>query len=301
MNPIREKARDKLKGIAEEVQSKRDAAEFTRLTKGMTHEKLQTEWESTKKTHTLRTVCIDFVVWYAGEMGIDMMSSIPAKARDPKVDGYFALEQTLNKCGKSHAWVSAAKGGRPKCGDILRHKPPAFHVDVAFGYQGSDGIIQHEKYVPNGVLVRVAGGQSWHPRPTEDVSKEFDAIKRVIGKGPYNPSALEGWLDLERFFGGPPAPTPLWLVGWWEVTWRGAAYYYYFYADGTVKYTKDQRHPVATPIIADDTGDFTVDFNKISVTWRSTGSVETFVRDPARDGEMGGSWNNLEKLSASKQ
>jgi hypothetical protein len=310
MDPIREKARDKLKTIAAEVRSNIPGSnppannpEFTRLTKGMTHTELQTQWESTKKTHTLRTVCIDFVGWYAGEMGIDIMSSIPAKARDPKVDGFFALEQTLKKCGKPHAWVSAKKGGRPKCGDILRHNP-AFHVDVALGYQASaGGSIEYEKYVPNGVLVRVAGGQSSHPRPTEDVSKEFDAIKVVSGKGPYNPSAsnLEGWLDLERFFNGPPAPTPPWLAGWWKVTWRGAAYYYYFFGDGTVKYTQDQRHPNPPPITADDTGDFTVDGNKISITWSSTGSEEIFTRDPPRDGQMDGSWNNREKLSASKQ
>ena len=87
MSTIREKARGLLKQIPDEVQSKRDAAEFTRLTNGMTHTQLQTQWEETKQTHTLRTVCIDFVGWYAGQMGIDMMKSIPANARDPKLDG----------------------------------------------------------------------------------------------------------------------------------------------------------------------------------------------------------------------
>jgi hypothetical protein len=163
MATLRDKARNLLKNI-DEVQSKRDAVEFTRLTKGMTHAKLQAEWEQTKQTKTLRTVCIDFVVWYAGEMGINIISSIPAKVSNPKVDGYFALEQTLRKCGKGHAWVSAAQGGRPDCGDILRHK--AFHVDVAFGYEG----------IESNILVRIAGGQSSHPRPTNDVSKEFDNI-----------------------------------------------------------------------------------------------------------------------------
>src|SRR5215831_2088803 len=111
MDPNREKARDKLKPIAAEVRSNIPGSnppannpEFTRLTKGMTHTELQRQWESTKKTHTLRTVCIDFVGWYAGEMGIDIMSSIPPKARNKDVDGYFALEQALKKCGKSHAW-----------------------------------------------------------------------------------------------------------------------------------------------------------------------------------------------------
>lgn len=288
MATIREKASDLLKAIPDEVQSKRDAAEFTRLTKGMTHDELQNQWEKTKQTHTLRTVCIDFVVWYAGQMGIDMMSFIPAKARDPKLDGYFGLEQTLKKCGKGHAWVSAAQGGRPQCGDILRHK--AFHVDVAFGFEG-------------GVLVRVAGGQSWHPRPTNNVSNEFDNIKRVRGKGPYNSSDLEGWLDLERYLEPPPAPIPAWVVGWWEVTWRGAGYYYYLGSDGSARWTQTPpalRTPPPPVKSVPRMGRLTFAFPySVTIRWFDSGSVEVFTRDPNAN-EMTGKWNGSERIEASK-
>jgi hypothetical protein len=290
MATIRDTARDLLKKIPDEVQSKRDAAEFTRLTNGMTHTKLQAEWEKTKQTKTLRTVCIDFVVWYAGQMGIDMMSSIPGTVRDPKVDGYFALEQTLKKCGKGHAWVSAAQGGKPQCGDILRHKPPAFHVDVAFGFEGN-------------VLVRIAGGQSWHPRPTNDVSNEFDNVKRVRGKEDYKPSALEGWLDLERFFEPPPAPIPAWVVGWWKVTWRGAGYYYYLEPDGSARWT--QTPPaLGTPLPPVKSGPqrgrftFALPYS-VTIRWFDSGSVEVFARNPNAN-EMTGTWNGGERIEASK-
>ena len=286
MTPLRKKAHDLLKVIPNEVQSKRDAAEFTRLTGGMTHAKLLAEWEKTKQTKTLRTVCIDFVVWYAGQMGIDMMSSIPTKVRDSKVDGYFALEQTLRKCGKGHAWVSAAQGGKPQCGDILRHK--AFHVDVAFGFDDK-------------VLIRIAGGQSSHPRPTNNVSKEFDNIKRVRGNGEYKPSALEGWLDLERFFDPPPAPIPTWLVGWWRVMWRGGAYYYYLEPDGSARWTQTRPALGTTPPPAKagpQRGRLTFAFpSSVTIRWFDSGSVEVFTSDA---NVMTGTWNGNERIEASK-
>lgn len=288
MAAIREKASKVLSPITDEVQSKRDAAEFSRLTNGMTHDQLQKQWENTKQTHTLRTVCIDFVGWYAGQMGIDMMSSIPAKARDPKLDGYFALEQTLKKSGKGHAWVSAAQGGRPQCGDILRHK--VFHVDVAFGYE-------------DGVLVRIAGGQSRHPRPTNDVSKEFDNVKRVRGNGLYNSGDLEGWLDLERYFEPPPAPIPTWVVGWWEVTWRGAGYYYYLGPDGSARWTQTPptlRTPPPPFKSGPQMGRLTFAVpNSVTIRWFDSGSVEVFTRDPNAN-EMTGKWNGSERIEASK-
>jgi len=290
MATIRDKARDLLKPIADEVQSKRDADEFSRLTGGMTHKRLQTEWENTKQTHTLRTVCIDFVGWYAGQMGIDILSSIPANLRNSKVDGYFALEQTLKKAGKGHAWVSAAQGGHPKCGDILRHK--AFHVDVAVDFD------EVKK-----VLFRIAGGQSYHPRPTDNVSAEFDNVKRVGGDGPYNSANLEGWLDLERFFEPPPAPTPAWVFGWWEVTWRGAGYYYYLGPDGSALWTQSPPSLATLPPPIKSgprRGQVTFAFpSTVTIRWFDSGSVEVFTGD-ANGGAMTGKWNSSERIEASK-
>jgi hypothetical protein len=190
MSDIRDKAKKILDRVpvTGEVRSDRDPVLFQKLTGGVTHEVLMEDW----KKGGIRTVCIDFVCWYAGQMGIDIISSIPRESRNPKVDGFFALKETLVKCGKGYAFVAATKDAPlPQCGDILRHGKGAFHVDVALGFDGN-------------VLLRAAGGQSSHPRPSDDVSKEYDNVKRVRGSAQYDFSNLQGWLDIEKFFGPPP-------------------------------------------------------------------------------------------------
>jgi hypothetical protein len=192
MSIIRDKAKSVLAQVPEtgEVRSDLNPALFKKLTGGVTQEILMENW----KSGGIRTVCIDFVCWYAREMGIDIISSIPPKLRNPKVDGFFALQETLTKCGKGYAYVAATKDGpRPECGDILRHGKGAFHVDVAVGFDDK-------------VLLRAAGGQSSHPRPKSDVSKEYDNVLRVRGKGPYDFSNLQGWLDIEKFFSAVEVP-----------------------------------------------------------------------------------------------
>ena len=194
MSDIRDKALKVLARVPAtgEVRSDRDAKLFGELTGGVTQADLMANWKP--PTNGIRTVCIDFICWYAGQMGIDILSSIPSGSRNPKVDGFFALRETLVKGGKGYAYVAATKDAPPpQCGDILRHK--AFHVDVAMG-------------LVNGVLVRVAGGQSSHPRPKADVSGEYDNVKRVTGSQAYDFSKLDGWLDLDKFFGPPPGSLP---------------------------------------------------------------------------------------------
>lgn len=290
MATIREKASELLKQVPDEVRSNGDRPLFSRLTNGMTHENLMAEWERTKQTKTLRTVCIDFVGWYAQQMGIDIISSIDPKSRDKNLDGFFNLQKTLEKCGKRHAWVSAANGGRPQYGDILRHT--AFHVDVALGFDGN-------------ILLRAAGGQSRHPRPTNDVSQEFDNVKRVRSTGPYDSRNLQGWLDIELFFEPPPVPIPAWVVGWWKVMWRGGIYYYHLGADRTARWTQMPPPPVTPPPLlpsAPRTGrlKFTNPYG-ITIRWTDSGSVEVFARKPNTvANEMTGTWNSSERIEATK-
>jgi hypothetical protein len=294
MAAYRDKAKELLDKLPTEVRSDLNKAEFTRLTNGMTHAELQRQWEATKNTTTLRTVCIDFVGWYAQQMGINILKDIPAANKNPKEDGFFGLEATLKKSGKGHAWVSAASGARPQYGDILRHT--AFHVDVARGFE-------------NKVLLRIAGGQSFHKRPTNDVSKEYDNIIKVRGKADYQSSALQGWLDIEKYFESPPASLPTWVVGWWKVLWRGGTYYYYLAADRSARWT--QTTPTAytpPPLVssAPRTGSFAFTYpDKVKITWTDSGNVEAYTTQqftPKNEAGlvMVGTWQQWEPIVATK-
>lgn len=291
MVDVRKQAKALLDKVPDEVRSDGDRKLFSDLTNGMTHETLQGLWEATKSSLTeLRTVCIDFIVWYSQNMKIDILSTIDPKKRDKDHDGFFALKETLEKCGKAHAWVPATSGRPPLCGDILRHT--RFHVDVSTGLE-------------NRVLVRVAGGQSRHDRPTQDVTKEYDNVKRVRGNGIYNSKDLQGWLDLDQFFQPPPVPTPAWVIGWWKVQWRNQFYYYYLASDGSARWTKIPPLPVTPPPLppwSDNAGHFIfINPYGVMIRWFDTESLEVFSRDPASDStDMTGKWNETEPIEASK-
>ncbi len=236
----------------------------------------------------IMTACNGFVNWYALRLGIKGISN------------WFLLWQSLQGIQKGEAWVPAtATGAKPKPGDILKHR--INHVDVAIGFNGN-------------ILRRVGAGQgdgtiySTHPRPRDPNSRamEYDCLKRVDGTGPYNWQNLEGWLDIDLFFGTATTATdvvPDWLVGWWRVAWRGMIYFYYFDQNHQVKWTQTQ--PLSTafpPLLADDTGDFTIDnFSVVTLRWRTTQSVETLRPKYLSSGnEMTGKCNGTDPLTATK-
>jgi len=253
---------------------------------GYKHEDMMKSWRENMKGPKLLTACAGFASKFGGLIGITGIGS------------YFELQKSLTEAGKSHAWVPASSGAKPQVGDILRHT--VFHVDVAAGWDGPK-------------LVRVAAGQSSHPRPTNNVENEFDALKWVTGSGAYNPANLQGWLDLDKYFGASAAPGPIptrtvpppeWLFGWWRVNWRGDPYRYFFYRDGTVEWTENLQQPtLRPPLIIDGTGTFVFDsLGKITIQWES-GSVETFSRG-ASTRELRGTWvgsnGSQAQLAASK-
>jgi hypothetical protein len=238
---------------------------FQRWT-GYKHTDLMEHWRKYKHLAKgpLLTACGGFASAFGGRMGITDINS------------YFDLEKSLTEAGKPHAWVPASSGAKPQLGDILRHT--VFHADVAAGWDG-------------GKLKRVAAGQSSHPRPRESVEDEFDALKWVTGSATYNPINLQGWLDLDKYFGpATPVPaktiiTPEWLFGWWTVTWRGQTFTYHFYRDGSVIWTQNIKQPASSGGM----GKFSVDYSgKIVVQWES-GSVETFTKG-ASTREIRGTW-----------
>jgi hypothetical protein len=235
----------------------------------------------------IMTACNGFVNWYAQRLGIVGISN------------WFNLKQSLEGIGKGNAWVVTNASKLPQPGDILKHA--ITHVDVALGFAGN-------------ILRRVAAGQgdgtiySTHPRPRDAKTRamEYDCLRRINGAGPYNYQRLEGWLDIDLFFGSGVAqnvPAPDWLVGWWRVTWRGMLYFYYFDRNYEARWT--QMAPWSTeypPLFASDIGDFTVDgFNTVTTTWRKTGSVEKFsLKYYSNSVEMRGTWNGTEPIAAIK-
>jgi hypothetical protein len=219
------------------------------------------------------TACNGFVGWYASQLG------------PTKYLGRFDLETYLPTIGKGHTWVKSTSDARPKFGDICRHT--AFHVGVSLDFDGD-------------VWNHVDAGQGG-PRMGRDI------LKRTRGTGPYDYKKLQGWIDIELYFGASSGvqlgPVPEWIIGYWKVTWRAQAYYYYFGRDGQVKWT--QVEPQSTsqpPLVVSDTGNFTIDgLNAVTIRWGSTGSVEKYNRTlVTTDEEMQGTWNGTEPLTAKK-
>jgi hypothetical protein len=67
------------------------------------------------------------------------------------------------------------------------------------------------------------------------------------------------------------------LVGWWEDTWRGRLYYYYYERNGTVDYTTKRPKNLTLPLFYPEGKGywFNQDFGLV-ICWRDTGSVEKF-------------------------
>ena len=212
-------------------------------------------WRENKNGPKLLTACGGFASKYAGLVGITGIAS------------FFDLEKSLSDAGKAHAWVSASSGADPQVGDILRHT--VFHVDVAAGWEGRK-------------LKRVAAGQSYHRRPTQSVEGEFDCLKWVTGTSAYNSANLQGWLDLDLYFGGGPSvdPTLGWLNGWWEV-WDGTYYYYFFRPSGIVQYTNAKpSNTSGPPKRADNSGRYTyTPPNELVITWNLVPGAEAACQE----------------------
>lgn len=250
----------KITKAAEGIRSDKQPDLFLDWT-GYKHEDMKQSWRENMNGPKLLTACGGFASKFGGLIGITGIRS------------YFELKESLSEVGKPHAWVAASSGADPQVGDILRHT--VFHVDVAAGWDGRK-------------LKRVAAGQSMHPRPTKSVENEFDALKWVTGGGPYNSANLQGWLDLDKYFGAAPSPsvgpTYGWLNGWWKV-WDGSTYYYYFEPGGGVQYTlKQPVNRSAPPTRANNVGTYTYapSKNTLVVTWNKVATAaapceETFV------------------------
>lgn len=104
-------------------------------------------------------------------------------------------------------------------------------------------------------------------------------------------------------------PTPEWLQGWWEVSWRHESYYYYFAPKGLAYWT--QTRPANTSVeisSGNDTGICLAYGNSASIRWVKTGSKEEFKQVDTDQAvgqwngakQMSGQWNGVEQISAKK-
>ncbi len=268
-NGIRERAKDILKDVpalGQQINSDGPtAALFTKLTGGVTHASLVADW----KGGSIRTTCNEFVGWFGRALG----------SKDYL--GRFDIETHLAKVGKGYAWVPSKDGARPKYGDIFR--PKSFHMGISLNFDG-------DKWNT------VESGQGG-PKAGRDIIKRKQTT--------YDGSTLQGWVDLELYFGSAAqsGPVPVWLPGWWKVTWRGQLYLYYFDSNRQVKWTQNlQQETSQPPLTGNDTGSFAIDINgAITVRWNATGSVENFSRVLVTpDEQMQGTWNGKEPLTAVK-
>ncbi|HJQ56913.1 MAG TPA: hypothetical protein VJ890_08400 [Vineibacter sp.] len=232
-----------------------------------THSFLQNEWKEGKIT----TTCNAFVGAYGAFLGAQ------------KSLGQFEIEKLLASWHKAYAWVPATSGKRPKYGDIFR--PKKFHMGVSLDFQGDQ----------------------WNTAESGQGGKNtgYDITKRK--QQPWDPSLLQGWVDIELFFGPGvvnAGPIPDWLPGWWNVNWQGRTYYYFFDRNGQVKWTKMKPRSIAyPPLAAEATGNYVVEFRKdVTLQWFAPkGSIEKFSREPGFGNKpMRGTLNGKDQLIAAR-
>jgi len=267
MADIRDRAREYLNvlpPLGGQINSDGQTAGLFTKLTGHTQAGLQKNWDG----GGIMTTCNEFVGFYARALG--------AK----EYLGRFDIEVYLKKHGKGDAWVPATGGARPKYGDIFR--PKSFHMGISLDFEGE--------------MWNTAESGQGGPKSKRDI------IKRKQTK--YDPSKLQGWVDIEIYFGAaaPTSPFPEWLVGWWKVPWRGQTYYYYFDRDRQAKYTLTMPSNTSQPPLrADDTGSVTLEpNNSVTIRWGATGSVEKFSSVPGSNEQMRGTWNATEQLTADK-
>ncbi len=265
MSDIRDKARERLDKELPPgkiiTSNGPTGAKYTEMT-GLTHERLTANWA----TGGILTGCNGFTGWFGRRLGSE------------KYLGVFDLQKAAKDAGKPNSWVKSTKDNRPNYGDILRHA--SFHVDVALDFDGD-------------ILNRAAGGQGG-PKAGCDI------IKRVKGKGAYNPADLVGWIDIDLYFGsGSPAiatPTPEWLIGWWEIVDGADIFFYYFFRSGVVQYTRLRPNPQTCPSLpASASGAFTMGpFSVFTIVWNNADYPNelfaplTFDRPPKMAGSSPG-------------
>jgi hypothetical protein len=262
MSAIRDKAAAYLQQVPEPpaaIGSKSHGPLFTRLT-GTPHERMEANW----KTGGYMTACNGFTGTFAVNMGASGLFM-------------FDLKGALEKEGKGYAWVKSAPDAKPKFGDICRYT--AFHVGVSLGFDGD--------------YWKSADAGQGGPKAGQDL------LRRKYRNYTHDWTKLQGWVDLDLYFGNVPdpnIPNPPWLLGWWQIHWRGQYWYYYFNQSNTVMWTQQApSSPDVVPLsMPYNQGQLTVTGpTSFTIVWNDSGSVETFNMQGSGNQVMG-MWNDRE-------
>jgi hypothetical protein len=91
------------------------------------------------------------------------------------------------------------------------------------------------------------------------------------------------------------------LAGWWEVVWRGRSYFYYYEANGKVRYTTARPASTSQTLHHGESNGYWFDqgSGQFVICWTSTGSVEQFRLDAGGTSQQG-KWDGVEPLSGTK-
>jgi hypothetical protein len=141
-----------------------------------------------------------------------------------------------------------------------------------------------------GVWNTIEGGQGGPTMGTDIVCRKSESK-----------SSVRGWVDIQALFPGQYShpeigvntiPAPMWLVGWWQVSWRDNTYFYKFNDGNTVSYSKQGIGGQVSGV-----GNFQMHSeSSLTVNWPASGTVERF--ELAAPGSMRGRWNNTEQIFA---
>lgn len=198
MDDVRAKAKaflDQLPDYTDVTSNGTYGALFTTLT-GMSQEGLQKTWatediaKAERRKEGKSTAGLPTTTSCNGFTG-KLSNAVNA----PIYLGRFDLEAEMKRQGVSEAWVPAASGKKPLCGDVFKMKK--FHVGVSIDFTGD-------------VWNTAEGGQGG---PGQDYTKGFDIVKRKHQT--WDPSKLEGWVDIE-VLARIAVKAPKWMQGWWR-------------------------------------------------------------------------------------
>jgi hypothetical protein len=242
---------------------------FQRLT-GFSQSGLEGKW----KTDPGYSTCGDFVGHYCTALGLRWISLL--STNNPKA--------YCESIGKGIAWIPRDTGLQPRIGDVFKQVFPPL-------------VKNH-----TGISVACDGNTWWTAEGGQGKPPTYDSVKQTKKNNLNN--GVQGWVDIELWAEVtemPPVQVPKWLVGFWEVTWQGWKYYYFFGTDRQAAYTDRPALAPDLPFMNVGRGRFAVTLREVIVLWYDTGAVERFRIVPGVTDKMVGYLNGTaDQLTAVK-